>query len=509
MNGQHGTRARILTCVVAGVAVAVTWAGAVAPARAAAQGMTTGVRPPGAGDASAIGAARPAGSWGRAIEVPGLGALNKSGDAEVLSVSCGSAGNCAAGGDYQAFSRHGPQHEFVVSERHGRWGRAIRVPGLGALNKGYAGVLSVSCASAGNCAAGGDYTDRRGYGQGFVVSQRHGVWGRAIEVPGLGALNTAGGAEVTAVSCASAGNCAAGGDYTDRRGNVQGFVASERDGVWGRAIEVPGLGALNVGGDAFVDFNSVSCGSAGNCAAGGEYDAFVASGQGFVVVERHGRWRRAIEMPGPGALNAGVSEVLSVSCGSAGNCAAGGDYTDRRGHGQGFVASERDGVWGQAIEVPGLGALNTAGGAEVTAVSCASAGNCAAGGGYGGQSGGQGFVASERDGVWGPAIEVPGLGALNKGGDASVSSVSCASAGNCAAGGDYSNRPYDMQGFVAVERHGRWRTAIEVPGLRALNKGGNAQVTSVSCAPAGTCAAGGSYPDRYYHYQGFVVSQTG
>ena len=383
MNGQHGTRARILTCVVAGVAVAVTWAGAVAPARAAAQGMTTGVRPPGAGDASAIGAARPAGSWGRAIEVPGLGALNKSGDAEVLSVSCGSAGNCAAGGDYQAFSRHGPQHEFVVSERHGRWGRAIRVPGLGALNKGYAGVLSVSCASAGNCAAGGDYTDRRGYGQGFVVSQRHGVWGRAIEVPGLGALNTAGGAEVTAVSCASAGNCAAGGDYTDRRGNVQGFVASERDGVWGRAIEVPGLGALNVGGDAFVDFNSVSCGSAGNCAAGGEYDAFVASGQGFVVVERHGRWRRAIEMPGPGALNAGVSEVLSVSCGSAGNCAAGGDYTDRRGHGQGFVASERDGVWGQAIEVPGLGALNTAGGAEVTAVSCASAGNCAAGGATG------------------------------------------------------------------------------------------------------------------------------
>ena len=40
-------------------------------------------------------------------------------------------------------------------------------------------------------------------------------------------------------------------------------------------------------------------------------------------------------------------------------------------------------------------------------------------------------------GVWSRAIEVPGLGALSQGGDAGVSSVSCASAGNCAAGGDY------------------------------------------------------------------------
>ena len=29
---------------------------------------------------------------------------------------------------------------------------------------------------------------------------------------------------------------------------VQGFVAAERNGVWRRAIEVPGLGALNAEG---------------------------------------------------------------------------------------------------------------------------------------------------------------------------------------------------------------------------------------------------------------------
>ena len=110
----------------------------------------------GAGDASASGAAGPAGSWGRAIAVPGLGALNKRGAAEVTSVSCASAGNCAAGGHYA--DRHGNQQGFVASERNGRWGTAIEVPGLGALNPGgYADVVSVSCGSAGNCAAGGYY----------------------------------------------------------------------------------------------------------------------------------------------------------------------------------------------------------------------------------------------------------------------------------------------------------------------------------------------------------------
>jgi len=128
------------------------------------------------------------------------------------------------------------------------------------------------------------------------------------------------------VSCASAGNCAAGGDYTDRRGNLRGFVVSERNGVWGTAIEVPGLAALNAGGGAGV--TSVSCASAGNCAAGGDYDDRHGIGQGFVVSERHGRWGTAIEVPGLGALSKFFAEVLSVSCGSAGNCAVGGDYAE-------------------------------------------------------------------------------------------------------------------------------------------------------------------------------------
>ena len=55
-------------------------------------------------------------------------------------------------------------------------------------------------------------------------------------------------------------------------------------------------------------------------------------------------------------------------------------------------------------------------------------------------------MADERNGRWGTAIEVPGLGALNTGGPAGVNSVSCASAGSCAAGGDYADSAAERSG---------------------------------------------------------------
>src|SRR5258706_4977463 len=117
---------------------------------------------------------------------------------------------------------------------------------------GEAGVGSVSCASAGNCAGGGPFTDAAGHEQAFVVSERNGTWGKAWQVPGSGSLNKGGNAEAFSVSCASAGNCAAGGVYPDRSHRFQAFVVSERNGTWGRAIDVPGSGALNEGREAGV-----------------------------------------------------------------------------------------------------------------------------------------------------------------------------------------------------------------------------------------------------------------
>ena len=114
-------------------------------------------------------------------------------------------------------------------------------------------------------------------------------------------------------------------------------------------------------------------------------------------------------------------------------------------------------------------------------------------------------MAVERNGRWGTVIRVPGLAALNKRGDAKVNSVSCASAGSCAAGGYYTDRSRHRQGFVAVERNGRWGTATGVPGLAALNAGRSAEVGSLSCPSPGRCAAGGSFRGRSGRRQGFVT----
>ncbi|HET9896481.1 MAG TPA: hypothetical protein VFQ44_16260 [Streptosporangiaceae bacterium] len=459
---------------------------------------------PGAGAALiAPGAVPAAGTWGTAIEVPGLAALNANGRAEVLSVSCGLAGDCAAGGSYQ--DRNHRLQGFVASEQDGTWGGATGVPGLARLNAGgTAEVLSVSCGPAGNCAAGGYYYGRRSQ-QAFVDSEQNGTWTKAIGVPKLAALN-AGFAEVLSVSCGPAGGCAAGGYYYDRRGQ-QGFVVSEHNGTWGGVIRVPGLAALNADGSAEV--SSVSCyGPEGNCTAGGYYEDRHRHHQGFVASEHNGTWGKAIGIRGLGALNAGgQAAATTVSCASAGNCAAGGSYKDSHAHPQGFVVSQQHGVWGKAIEVPGLASLES-GGAMALSVSCSSAGNCVAAGSYKDHNGrGQGFVASEQDGTWSRATAVPGLAALNAGGSARVLSVSCGTAGNCAAGGSYLDSQQDQQGFVVSEQDGTWSRATVVPGLAALNAGA-AQVLSVSCDPAGNCAAGGYYQDFQRKTQGLVVSQS-
>jgi hypothetical protein len=139
----------------------------------------------------------------------------------------------------------------------------------------------VSCASAGNCSAGGSYTDPSGNEQAFVVNEVSGIWRTAKEVPGTAALNTGGAAPTSSVSCASAGNCSAGGSYTDPSGNEQAFVVNEINGIWRTAREVPGTATLNEGGNAAV--LSVSCATAGNCSAGGSYTDSSGRGQAFVV----------------------------------------------------------------------------------------------------------------------------------------------------------------------------------------------------------------------------------
>jgi hypothetical protein len=209
----------------------------------------------------------------------------------------------------------------VVSQTKGRWHVARRVPGLAA-SSAYLG--SVSCWSAGNCAAGGSSG-----GQALVVTERNGVSGTPKEVPGTAALGTGKGG-VNSVSCAADGYCALGGHYgqpstgPDSPGYDSPFVASGRDGRWRAAVAWPSAPVLNGGdGPDEGDIVAVSCPSAGNCGAGGT--ATLRTGS-FVASERNGRWTKAENVPGMTTFTkrSNRSAVNAVSCPSAGHCTAAG-----------------------------------------------------------------------------------------------------------------------------------------------------------------------------------------
>ena len=117
-------------------------------------------------------------------------------------------------------------------------------------------------------------------------------------------------------------------------------------------------------------------------------------------------------------------------------------------------------------------------------------------------------MVNQVGGTWGEAMKVPGTAALSQGGTAVLDSVSCGAAGNCSAGGSYFNNSIGTQAFVVSQVGGTWRKAIEVPGAAALNRGAQAEISSVSCASAGSCSAGGSYTDSSGNRQAFVVSRS-
>ena len=326
-----------------------------------------------------------AGTWRPAKDVPGAAALGSL--AEVISVSCDSAGNCIAGGDYY----NGVSQAMVASEVHGVWHAAFTPPGTYTDASGAgSGVTSVSC-TAGYCAVGGSIEDNAGLEQAFVASEKHSSWQTAVEVPGTDALNTSGQASVVGVSCSSPGNCAADGYYAVgniTNGGLRLFVANERNGTWGTAqhlpLVLPFIGNRNLG------VAPISCATAGNCAAGGSYVDSSGKTQAFVVTEKNGVWQPAREVAA--ALNVkGQAAVNTISCPSAGNCAAGGTYALASGS-QAFVVTEKHGVWQPAHEV--AGALNTGGNAGVQSVSCPSVGSCTAVGTYSDAAGNPAFTVT-------------------------------------------------------------------------------------------------------------------
>jgi hypothetical protein len=147
-----------------------------------------------------------------------------------------------------------------------------------------------------------------------------------------------------------------------------------------------------------------------------------------------------------------------------------------------------------------------------SSLSCASATNCAAAGSYSDNRGRVlGMIATDSMGVWksATALTVPAGAGSNPG--VTLYQVSCGAVGNCSAAGSYSDAKGDTLAYVDNERGGRWLRArtLSLPA-NALVKGQDADLRSVSCRAANTCSAVGVYQDNNpigSRSEGFVANE--
>jgi hypothetical protein len=390
-------------------------------------------------------------------------------DGFLPALSCPSAGNCSAGGSYSDGS--GNVQGLVLNEVKSVWKAPTRlVPPSQADKDPSLTINALSCSTAGNCVAVGSFEDTHSNGLSFVADEVDGKWKSAqnAALP-TNASSTVQNSELHSIVCWSPGNCSAIGSYLDNTqptGYVQGFEINEVRGVWGRARETKLPADANA--DPYVSINQVACTHAGNCVAVGSYINKNNATEGLVIPEVRGAWTNAavVVLPGDASAYPGAS-LSEVVCVSTENCSALGTYTTAAAAIDGMTVSENHGVWERAV------AMAMPSGAATNphtffygydGLACPSIGNCSAGGQYlVGTSTYEGFFINEVNGVWQGATEM-GLpgGSEMAGKNGGVVAVSCRSVGNCSAGAAYLDGSSSYQALVVNEVAGHWRTGQKI-----------------------------------------------
>ena len=416
----------------------------------------------------------------------------------LLSVSCPAAGDCAAVGFYSATAGH--VEGLIVDETNGVWstGQQAQLPAGASINPG-AHLTSVSCAAPGDCSAVGYYTDSAGAEQGLLLTETGGVWtaGQELQVPSSAGSNP--DVVLLSVSCSAPGYCSAVGHYDDNANYTQGVTITQTAGTWAPSERVVPPANAQQNPNAFV--YSVSCSGAGDCSAVGSYTDHLANVQALLLTQTNGSWTSTWAMLPSGAGVNPRAAADAVSCTAPGDCSAGGSYADSSSHTQAMLLTQTAGTWATAVKatLPGNAYANPA--AYLASISCTAPGDCTAVGHYLiSATAFDGVMLTENAGAWAPGVEskAPVAGA-----NVDLTSVSCASAGNCTAVGV--ETAGNHAALMLSESGGSWATGVEaqLPGGQASPQ---AVLYSVSCPTADDCAAVGDYKVGTASLEGLIVA---
>jgi hypothetical protein len=272
------------------------------------------------------------------------------------------------------------------------------------------------------------------------------------------------------------------------------------------AVRVPlPVGALS---STSQEAGPVACSAPGTCVSAIDVRPKAKTGDyPYVVNENAGVWSHPVALSLPLNAHAGSALVFAMTCFSAHNCTAVGGYYDGNSK-QGFAASEVNGVWARAVELAPVG---TSGVGEPLAVSCTSATDCVAVGeiifGIGAGAGLAGFlVATETAGTWSSSA-IPAPSDLTSGFDF-LSGVSCVSAGNCVAIGSYETKN-GYEGFDIEQTLGVWGSAHAISGIPSSPSGAGfpSVLDSLSCSDLADCVAVGSFTRKGTSVEQGVMTQ--
>lgn len=314
----------------------------------------------------------------------------------------------------------------------------------------------------------------------------------------LSALASAGStAQLYADSCVSSSECWAVGFVADGSGAALGRALHFHNGTWSE-VSVPQPGSTRPKGYDYLD--GVHCGSPTNCWAVGYYGNKAGATLNEVLHWNGKKWNSvAISQPAGTAKEADQNHLNGVTCTGATNCWAVGDYAN----GAGALVNAAFHWDGQKWTlVPTPNGHGTAKGEEnvLYGVACIAASDCLAVG-YGRTHTGQYVTeALQWTGTAWATQATPRPGRSGKHGYAYLSGLTCVSASECWAVGGYNNvrKPYSNE--IVMWDGTSWR---RVRAPHPKNASGGAELSSVSCVAATSCWAVG-----YYFKQGGELDQA-
>jgi hypothetical protein len=385
-------------------------------------------------------------------------------------------------------------------------------------------LIGLGCTPSGAyCVAGGYFgTSSTSSSLPMIVTYSNGSWGKAQRLQLPTNAQSAPHAEVTAVSCPTSTSCVAVGFYRYKNSgsNRNAFAAQQSSSGWARAHTLPLPPNVNLSPHINAWGQGITCPSASNCTAIGQYVDKDLDHESFAINESGGTWVQGHWIPTPpDAPSRGKNvQPYGVACSSNTSCEIVGKYQTANGDTEPYVVQgQTNATWTATAARAGLPAGALSGKSQVAdlrGVQCFSAGNCFAVGNYlmatSGGSTPAVYYLTESGGTWasnGTQFTAAPADAASPP-KSMVSGLYCFDSADCLTVGNYTNTSSLASPFADAYSTGPvWQTALSVIPPSGYQ---SASLKGISCwgTVPWTCAAAGAYVNSSGHTLPMVATSS-